>query len=128
MELAMATKKPGIGEDAAEPFDPSEESPTGTSKPIGDAIPAPVEPGLNQPLPEKGKTPAKDQPAKSAARLLTPRIPTLPTPLTPLTTLPAPRIRQVNRTLRKVCRRRVPPTLRCVHSSGTGRVPVLPDL
>ncbi|MFC0696660.1 hypothetical protein [Paraburkholderia humisilvae] len=35
-------------------------SPTETSKPIGAAIPTPVEPGLDQPLPEKGQPPAKD--------------------------------------------------------------------
>ncbi len=27
--------------------------PTEVSKPVGDAIPAPIEPGLNQPLPQK---------------------------------------------------------------------------
>lgn len=31
--------------------------PTEVSKPIGDAIPTPVEPGLDQPLPKKGETP-----------------------------------------------------------------------
>lgn len=31
--------------------------PTEVSKPIGDAIPTPVEPGLDQPLPEKGADP-----------------------------------------------------------------------
>lgn len=31
--------------------------PTDVSKPIGDAIPTPVEPGLDQPLPEKGEDP-----------------------------------------------------------------------
>lgn len=31
--------------------------PTKVSKPIGDAIPTPVEPGLDQPLPKKGETP-----------------------------------------------------------------------
>ncbi|MFL9932307.1 hypothetical protein P0D88_24435 [Paraburkholderia sp. RL18-103-BIB-C] len=31
--------------------------PTEVSKPIGDAIPTPVEPGLDQPLPHKGETP-----------------------------------------------------------------------
>ncbi|WP_408210144.1 hypothetical protein [Paraburkholderia dilworthii] len=31
--------------------------PTEISKPIGDAIPTPVEPGLDQPLPPKGETP-----------------------------------------------------------------------
>lgn len=30
--------------------------PTEVSKPIGDAIPTPVEPGLDQPLPKKGET------------------------------------------------------------------------
>ncbi|NML30305.1 hypothetical protein HHL14_05615 [Paraburkholderia sp. G-4-1-8] len=34
--------------------------PTEVSKPIGDAIPTPVEPGLDQPLPEKGEEPAPD--------------------------------------------------------------------
>jgi hypothetical protein len=34
--------------------------PTEVSKPIGDAIPTPVEPGLDQPLPEKGETPPSD--------------------------------------------------------------------
>ena len=35
--------------------------PTDVSKPIGDAIPTPVEPGLDQPLPPKGETqPASD--------------------------------------------------------------------
>ncbi|MFC0399056.1 hypothetical protein [Paraburkholderia rhizosphaerae] len=54
----MATTRPGTGDDNT-PHDPSEESPTETSKPIGDAIPTPVEPGLNQPLPEKEEPPAK---------------------------------------------------------------------
>ena len=30
------------------------------SKPIGDAIPTPVEPGLDQPLPKKSETPAPE--------------------------------------------------------------------
>jgi hypothetical protein len=36
--------------------------PTEVSKPIGDAIPTPVEPGLDQPLPKKGEdtVPAAD--------------------------------------------------------------------
>ncbi|MFM0340519.1 hypothetical protein [Paraburkholderia fungorum] len=42
----------------AEPDQKRSESPGGpptdVSKPIGDAIPTPVEPGLDQPLPEKG--------------------------------------------------------------------------
>jgi hypothetical protein len=41
--------------------DPSS-PPTEVSQPIGDAIPTPVEPGLDQPLPHKGETlpPADD--------------------------------------------------------------------
>jgi hypothetical protein len=35
---------------------PPEKSPTDTSKPLGSAIPTPVEPGLDQPLPEKNRT------------------------------------------------------------------------
>lgn len=31
-----------------------------TSRPVGDAIPAPVEPGLDQPLPEKDETSPAD--------------------------------------------------------------------
>nr|WP_259295064.1 hypothetical protein [Paraburkholderia sp. DHOC27] len=42
---------------SADPHEPSDKPadgpPTDISKPIGDAIPTPVEPGLNQPLPEK---------------------------------------------------------------------------
>lgn len=43
--------------------------PTEVSKPIGDAIPTPVEPGLDQPLPKKGENPppAAD-PAGGASR------------------------------------------------------------
>jgi hypothetical protein len=70
MERTMATTKSGTGKDDTEPnteqFDPSEEPPTGISKPIGDAIPTPVEPGLDQPLPEKSERPAKDDRANSA--------------------------------------------------------------
>ncbi|WP_414696407.1 hypothetical protein [Paraburkholderia sp.] len=35
--------------------------PTEVSKPIGDALPTPVEPGLDQPLPEKSETPPSDE-------------------------------------------------------------------
>lgn len=35
--------------------------PTEVSKPIGDAIPTPVEPGLDQPLPKKGETPPSNK-------------------------------------------------------------------
>src|ERR1700754_2840017 len=61
----MATTQPGAADDET-PRDPSEESPTETSKPIGDAIPTPVEPGLNQPLPEKNERPEEDNQANSA--------------------------------------------------------------
>ncbi|HEY3598443.1 MAG TPA: hypothetical protein VGL08_13140 [Paraburkholderia sp.] len=45
------------------PDDPSNVSPTEASKPIGTAIPTPVEPGLDQPLPEKGELPTTDNPS-----------------------------------------------------------------
>jgi hypothetical protein len=61
----MTTTRPGADDDA-EPHDPSEVSPTDTSKPIGDAIPTPTEPGLDQPLPEKGQRPAKKDQADPA--------------------------------------------------------------
>lgn len=41
--------------------------PTEVSKPIGDAIPTPVEPGLDQPLPKKGETPPPADKAKDEA-------------------------------------------------------------
>lgn len=42
--------------DAGKP-DPNPGSPpTEVSRPVGDAIPTPVEPGLDQPLPAKGQT------------------------------------------------------------------------
>jgi hypothetical protein len=41
--------------------------PTEVSKPIGDAIPAPVEPGLDQPLPKKGENPPPEEPAGAAS-------------------------------------------------------------
>ncbi|WP_407670819.1 hypothetical protein [Paraburkholderia franconis] len=37
------------------PKDPAETPPNELNKPVGDALPTPVEPGLNQPLPEKLK-------------------------------------------------------------------------
>lgn len=37
--------------------------PTEVSRPIGDAIPTPVEPGLDQPLPQKGDTPPPERKA-----------------------------------------------------------------
>lgn len=50
----MANSPNGQDRDADE--DPGG-PPTEVSKPIGDAIPTPVEPGLDQPLPQKGDTP-----------------------------------------------------------------------
>jgi hypothetical protein len=44
------TNEPG------KPETPQEEPPTDVSKPIGDSIAAPVEPGMDQPLLEKGET------------------------------------------------------------------------
>ena len=43
--------------------------PTEVSKPLGDAIPTPVEPGLDQPLPKKGETPppAPDKAGKNSS-------------------------------------------------------------
>jgi hypothetical protein len=52
-----ATRPPG------ESRDPATQPPNETSKPVGDAIPAPHEPGLDQPLPPK-KQPDDDEPAK----------------------------------------------------------------
>jgi hypothetical protein len=43
-------------EESTLPEDPAEIPPTELNKPIGDAIPTPTEPGLDQPLPEKPKT------------------------------------------------------------------------
>lgn len=37
-----------------DPKQPANGPPIDVSRPIGDAIPTPVEPGLDQPLPEKG--------------------------------------------------------------------------
>lgn len=45
--------------------------PTDVSKPIGDAIPTPVEPGLDQPLPQKGENPpTADESDESAEEVL----------------------------------------------------------
>ncbi|CAE6729144.1 hypothetical protein R69927_01721 [Paraburkholderia domus] len=40
--------------------------PTEVSKPIGDAVPTPVEPGLDQPLPKKGTTPPPEEKSNDA--------------------------------------------------------------
>lgn len=40
--------------------DDAHEAPSDVSVPIGDAIPAPVEPGLDQPIPEKSDSPEND--------------------------------------------------------------------
>lgn len=44
-------------DDNVPPEEPPERSPTDTSKPIGDALPEPVEPGTDTPLPDKGDAP-----------------------------------------------------------------------
>ena len=57
----MATMANSPNEQEHEPARQPEEDPgrppTEVSKPIGDAIPTPVEPGLDQPLPKKGEMP-----------------------------------------------------------------------
>jgi hypothetical protein len=50
-EILMTSPRSAMDEDVKQPADGP---PTPISKPIGDAIPTPVEPGLDQPLPEKG--------------------------------------------------------------------------
>jgi hypothetical protein len=40
-------------------------APTEISKPVGDAIPTPVEPGLDQPLPEKTESEPEPEPKKA---------------------------------------------------------------
>ncbi|CAG4898883.1 hypothetical protein [Paraburkholderia saeva] len=44
---------PGNPDEADEHDRPDGEAPNDLSVPLGDAIPTPVEPGLDQPLPEK---------------------------------------------------------------------------
>lgn len=51
-----SSNEPGHEPERQPEEDPGSE-PTKVSKPIGDAIPTPVEPGLDQPLPKKGETP-----------------------------------------------------------------------
>lgn len=53
----VMTRRPG------ESRDPATELPHETSKPLGDAIPTPPEPGLNEPLPPKER-PDDDKPAE----------------------------------------------------------------
>ncbi|SEJ61569.1 hypothetical protein [Paraburkholderia diazotrophica] len=42
--------------ESTQPEDPAETPPNELNKPVGDALPTPVEPGLDQPLPEKPKS------------------------------------------------------------------------
>ncbi|WP_345815093.1 hypothetical protein AAGS40_22510 [Paraburkholderia sp. PREW-6R] len=60
-----------VANPASEPERQPEEDPgsrpTKVSKPIGDAIPTPVEPGLDQPLPKKGEALPTDTGAEDAA-------------------------------------------------------------
>jgi hypothetical protein len=46
----VTSHSPDVGKDTKQPADGP---PLDVSRPIGDAIPTPVEPGLDQPLPEK---------------------------------------------------------------------------
>jgi hypothetical protein len=50
----------------ASPEEDKEAPPADVSVPIGDAIPTPVEPGLDQPLPEKNVASAEATPAPGA--------------------------------------------------------------
>lgn len=53
----MANKANSPNEQDPRPDEDPGSPPTEISKPIGDAVPTPVEPGLDQPLPQKGETP-----------------------------------------------------------------------
>ncbi|RKF38460.1 hypothetical protein [Paraburkholderia fungorum] len=53
----MATKANPPNEPDHKPDEDPGSPPTEVSRPIGDAIPTPVEPGLDEPLPAKGETP-----------------------------------------------------------------------
>ncbi|ACD20383.1 hypothetical protein [Paraburkholderia phytofirmans] len=74
----MATMANSPNEQEHEPARKPEEDPgrppTEVSKPIGDAIPTPVEPGLDQPLPKKGETlpPADDDDGEALGDTETP--------------------------------------------------------
>jgi hypothetical protein len=63
----VPNKEPG------KPETTREEPPREISKPIGDAIAAPVEPGMDQPLPEKGETLPTDDPSRDET-IETPRV------------------------------------------------------
>jgi len=56
--VAIMANSPNEHEPERQPEEDPGGPPTEVSKPIGDAIPTPVEPGLDQPLPKKGETPA----------------------------------------------------------------------
>ena len=49
-EIHVTSQSPDVENDTKQPADGP---PIDVSRPIGDAIPTPVEPGLDQPLPEK---------------------------------------------------------------------------
>lgn len=54
--MAIMANTPHEHEPERQPEEDPGRPPTEVSKPIGDAIPTPVEPGLDQPLPKKGET------------------------------------------------------------------------
>jgi hypothetical protein len=79
----------------AAPEDERDAPPTDVSVPVGDAIPAPVEPGLDQPLPEKGEAATEDDPAveglpESLGEVSKPLGDAIPTPVEPGTDQPLP--------------------------------------
>jgi hypothetical protein len=57
LTTTLATKTNPPTEPDRKPDEDPGGPPTEVSRPIGDAIPTPVEPGLDEPLPEKGETP-----------------------------------------------------------------------
>ncbi|SAL37666.1 hypothetical protein [Caballeronia telluris] len=56
----MTTSPSDENETPDDAHDDLSDAPTDVSIPIGDAIPAPVEPGLDQPIPKKGDSVADD--------------------------------------------------------------------
>jgi len=59
--MAGSEQQRSAGRAPDAPHDPSSEPPSTTSRPLGDALPTPVEPGLDEPLPPK-EPPPDDKP------------------------------------------------------------------
>lgn len=60
----MTSHSPDVEKDTKQPADGP---PIDVSRPIGDAIPTPVEPGLDQPLPEKPADEPEEKDKKAGA-------------------------------------------------------------